>query len=354
MAGSGDGAGATAVKPVVGGGGDWLQIYFTHSDPPDNTKNGIDQYIIAVLEQAKKAIDVASFDFNLPSVTNALVEASQRGVKVRVVMDEENGAQVLNISGSPAGKDFDALKTLNAAGIPVVNGGRSDGLMHDKMILVDGNTLFMGSWNISYNDTFRNNNNLLQITAPDLIANYQAKFNEMFQDQRFGTRAQVGALKPSLNIDGIRVENFFSPVDGVMDKLLRHVQSARKSIHFMAFAYTDQNLARAMIGRFKAGVEVKGVIETRNASEGAFGTLFCARLPVLEDGNHYTMHHKVMIIDRQFVITGSFNFTKAADDVNDDNVIVIHDPAIAALYEQEFDTVYSIGREPSGGEFPCQ
>ena len=346
----------TVAPPLTPGGNQlpaWLKVYFTNPNPPDDTANGIDQYVVPVLNDATKTIDVTSFDLNLPSVVNALAAASQRGVQVRVVVDGTNGVQDLDAKLSPDGKAFNALSVLKKAGIQVVDGGRSNGLMHDKIIIVDGQVLFVGSWNMSYNDTFRNNNNLLQITSQKLIANYQAKFKELYEDQRFGTHATVGAKTPVLTLDGVKVENYFSPVDQVMDKLVQYVQGAQHTIHFIAFTYTDQDLAAAMIERAKAGVEVKGVIENRGASQGALVPLFCAKLPVQVDGNKYTMHHKVIIIDNQFVITGSFNFTKSADTANDDNVIVIHSPALAALYEEEFQRVDAIAQPPKAGEIDC-
>ena len=118
----------------------------------------------------------------------------------------------------------------------------------------------------------------------------------------------------------------------------------------MAFTYTHPDLADAMIARTKAGVDVQGVIESRGASQGALVPLFTAKLPVKVDGNKYTMHHKVMIIDNSIVVTGSFNFTDAADTSNDDNVLVIHSPVVARLYLQEFERVNSIAKTPSASD----
>lgn len=148
----------------------WLSVYFSDPNPPDQVNNGIDRFVTPVLKDAKKTIDVTSFDLNLPSVVNALVDAKKRGVAVRIVVDETNGTQTLKASDSPSGEQEDSLKTFSDAGIPVVDGGRSNGLMHNKIIIVDGATLFMGSWNMSYNDTFRNDNNLLKITDKMQIA----------------------------------------------------------------------------------------------------------------------------------------------------------------------------------------
>jgi phosphatidylserine/phosphatidylglycerophosphate/cardiolipin synthase-like enzyme len=331
----------------------WLQVFFTKPNPPDNQAHGIDNYVVPLIDGAKSTIDVASFDFNLPSVTNALVNAKNRGVKVRVVVDEVNGNQELDAIKSAGVDAFDALKALQDAKIPVTDGGRSNGLMHDKIIIVDGTTLLMGSWNMSYNDTFRNNNNLLEITNPDLIANYQAKLNELFKGKHFGAKAQVGAIKPKLTIDGVQVENYFSPVDNVMDKLVAYVNAAQKSVRFIAFTYTDHRLSDAMIARAKAGVTVEGIIENRGASQGALVPLVCAKLPVKVDGNKYTMHHKVIVIDDNTVITGSFNFTNSADTANDDNILAIHSPEIAALYNQEFERLNGIAATPPDSEIDC-
>ncbi len=336
----------------------WLKVYFTNPDVTADTRATIDKtvasVVLPVLNAAKTSIDVASFDFNLPEVVTALVNAKKRGVTVRVVLDAVNGTHILK-AGDASGlsANFTAIQPLQDAGITVVNGGRSNGLMHNKMIIVDGSTLFMGSWNMSYNDSFRNNNNLLQITSQKLIANYQAKFNELFVNKKFGTKAVVKALNPQLTLDGTAVENYFSPPDKVMDKIIAQVNGAKKSIKFMAFTYTHSGLANAMIARANAGVQVQGVIENRGASQGAMVPLFCAGLPIKTDGNKYTMHHKVIIIDDQTVITGSFNFTQTADTANDDNILVIHNASVAALYNQEFARVYGAGVTPAKTDITC-
>jgi phospholipase D-like protein len=322
-----------------------ITVYFTN--PSSQTTSGIDQHVVAALDQAKKTIDVASFDFNLPSVTNALIRAQSRGIVARVVVDEENGVQILRASDAPDKKEFNTLQALEAAHIPVVDGGRSNGLMHNKFILIDSSMLFVGSWNTSYNDTFRNNNNLVRITNRTLVANYQAKFNEMFVAHRFGAKSTVGALVPRMTIDGVVVENYFSPHDEVMSKIVALVRGAKTSIHFLAFTYTSADLADAMVAQEKAGIGVQGVIENRGASQGALPILFCNGIAVQTDGNPYTMHDKVIILDGQTVITGSFNFTQSADKYNDENVIILHDRALAALYEQEFTRIVAAAKQPS-------
>jgi phosphatidylserine/phosphatidylglycerophosphate/cardiolipin synthase-like enzyme len=341
----------------TGGAGNtlaWLSVYFTNPNPPDVTTNGVDQFVVPVLNNAKKTIDLTSFDFTLPSVADALVAAKKRGVRVRVIYDGKNGEQELKqddfLAANGGTQPFERLKQ---AGIELVDGGRSNGLMHNKMIIVDSTTLFMGSWNMSYNDTFRNNNNLLQITNQKLIENYQAKFNEGFEQKLFGAKAKVTSPNPKLTINTIPVEQYFSPDDKVMDKLVAEVGQAKQSVKFMIFTYTHKNLSAAMIERFKAGVKVEGVIENRGASQGALPALFCAKIPVLTDGNKYTMHHKVIIIDDQTVITGSFNFTASADESNDDNVLIIRSKTVANAYLKEYAKIYGEGKQPDPADMKC-
>jgi phosphatidylserine/phosphatidylglycerophosphate/cardiolipin synthase-like enzyme len=65
------------------------------------------------------------------------------------------------------------------------------------------------------------------------------------------------------------------------------------------------------------------------------------------------MHHKVIIIDNSIVVTGSFNFTKSADTANDDNVLVIYDPAVAQQYLDEFNRMNGIAKDPNPADLTC-
>ena len=94
--------------------------------------------------------------------------------------------------------------------------------------------------------------------------------------------------------------------------------------------------------------------KTQSGGTGAeLGTLFCAGVPVRQDGNPQFMHSKVIIIDERYVITGSLNFSTSAEESNDENVIIIDNPDIARLYLQNFDLVYSQGTAPDPAKITC-
>lgn len=344
----------TDAPPVDQTASDNLQIYFTNPGSSMEYGKEIEDALIAAIDNAQETVDVASLDFNLPGLTNALVNAQMRGLRVRMVLDLENGTQEMKASNGNGNQEFAALKVLKKGQIKVVDGGRPEGLMHNKFIIVDGAKLFVGSANFSYNDFFHNDNNILEIDERQLIENYQAKFDDLFVNERFGMMSKVGAAHTKVTIDGAQVENFFSPRDKIIRRLVALISEARESVRFMAYAYTHKDLAEAMIERHKAGIAVEGVLDGRNTAHSVLASLSCAGIPVMTDGNRYAMHHKVIIIDNETIVTGSFNFTVAADESNDENILIIHNPAVAALFLQEYTRVYEMANVPPADAMSCE
>jgi phosphatidylserine/phosphatidylglycerophosphate/cardiolipin synthase-like enzyme len=118
----------------------------------------------------------------------------------------------------------------------------------------------------------------------------------------------------------------------------------------MAFSFTDDRLGSEMVRQYEAGLTVQGVFEGRSADPkySEFGRMNSLepRMDVRLDGNTYMMHHKVIIVDDETVVLGSFNFSENADTANDENLLIIHDRGIASLYRSEFRRIY---REASEG-----
>jgi phosphatidylserine/phosphatidylglycerophosphate/cardiolipin synthase-like enzyme len=144
-------------------------------------------------------------------------------------------------------------------------------------------------------------------------------------------------------------EVYFSPQDGVAKHVLDRLAAAKRSVHFMAFSYTSSAIADAMVGKVKAGLPVRGVFESQNAggTGSAFSRLTQGGVNVLEDGNCYILHHKVIVIDERTVITGSYNFSFSAERDNDENLVIVDDPNLAHAYLQEFERVYAQAETPT-------
>lgn len=321
--------------------GAWYQVYFTTPKYPDKEadhKGGLDEKLAAFINTAKTSVDMAIYQLDLPNVTQALLDAKKRGATVRVVTD---------IDVLQDDTDNLSFKQLQKAGIKVV-GGNPNAIMHDKFVVVDGQAVWTGSWNFTTNDAYRYNNNGLQIQSPELARNYTVTFEKMFDDKLFGPKRKPGGTTPKLTIGGVAVENYFAPEDKVADKIIARLSKASKTIDFMAFSFTDDNMGKALLERAKAGVTVRGVFENTGSETqfSEYGALKKAKLDVWQDGNPYLMHHKVFIVDGQTVIFGSFNFSANANEENDENLLIVDEVALAQAFTAEFQRVYEQAKHP--------
>ncbi len=247
------------------GSGDWYEVYFTdpkYPDRPENRHGGLDERFVAFLDAAQRGLDVAIYDFDLANAADALVRAKNRGVTVRMVMDSDTLDNT---------KDADiqqAVNKLKQAGIPIVGDNRQP-IMHNKFVVRDGEAVWTGSWNFTEGDTYRLNNHAVLFRSDQLAANYAAEFRKMFEDKKFGGNKPAGVPHPQIAIDGARVENYFAPEDQVASKVSAQIQRAQRSIRFMAFSFTHDGIAQAVLQRAAAGVSVVGVFE-RTGSETRF------------------------------------------------------------------------------------
>ena len=338
--------------PVSNASGDWWEVYF--ADPlnindPNNWQNSIEARLIDKINAAQTSIHIASFEFDLTPVAEALIAAKQRGVDVRWVTDNENG---LEADEEPGHGQFAMLED---AGIEVKSDDRT-ALMHNKFWIFDGKAVWTGSTNITVNGIFKQNNNVIYIRSTRLAAIYEAEFQEMW-DGEFGPRSPSQLADQSITVNGIPIQVVFTSEDGALeDAIIPTVSTAQSSIRFLAFSFTDYPLAKAMIDRAATGVDVKGVFE-KVGSETEYAelrTLYCAGVPVRQDGNPSFLHHKVIIVDEHIVITGSLNFSTSAEESNDENVIILDNPEIAKLYIQEFERDWSQGSDPDPANIKCE
>ena len=144
----------------------------------------------------------------------------------------------------------------------------------------------------------------------------------------------IGCITPNMQV-------YFCAVDDCTSIVVNELLNAQASIHFMAYSFTDKSIADALIARSKH-ITVMGVIEKQRINQpyNKFNQLIAEGVNVVPDSNQGTMHHKVFIIDEKTVITGSFNPTKAGNEKNDENMLIIRDSEIAAQYLEEFSRVF--------------
>ncbi len=132
---------------------------------------------------------------------------------------------------------------------------------------------------------------------------------------------------------------YFSPRGGCTQAIVREIEDARSEILIQAYSFTSAPIARALVSAHRRGVRVVVIMDKSQQGREYTSATFLvhAGIPVYIDSVHAIAHNKIMIIDRKRVITGSFNFTKAAEEKNAENLQIIRSEEVADLYRKNFE-----------------
>jgi phosphatidylserine/phosphatidylglycerophosphate/cardiolipin synthase-like enzyme len=280
----------------------------------------------------------------------------------------------------------DALIVLRNAGIPILDdtadGSKGSGLMHHKFMVVDRHQVIVTSANwtmsdiygdFSHPDSEGNQNNLVQIDSSALATAFTTEFNLMWGDGTTGNpSSQFKARKPArlpveVFVGKTRVLVQFSPTspqqawedtsNGAIGKLLANSQ---QQVDLALFVFSEPALGNILQTQSQRGIKVRGIIDRQFAYRdyssalplmGISANNLCQTnstnspsldtigVPTLPQGD--LLHHKFAIVDRRTVITGSHNWSNAANYHNDETLLIIQDnPTVAAHFDREFDRLY--------------
>jgi phosphatidylserine/phosphatidylglycerophosphate/cardiolipin synthase-like enzyme len=282
----------------------------------------------------------------------------------------------------------DGLAIIQNAQIPwlddTADGSKGSSLMHHKFVVVDHRFVVITSANFTLSDTsgdftnpssLGNANNLLKIDSSELATLLTEEFNIMWGDGVGGKLdSKFGVTKPVRNPQIITLGNskitiHFSPTsptepwsnssNGLIAKTL---SASSKTVDLALFVFSDQQLANILEERHHQNVQIRALIAPQFAyrpySEALDMMGFALSdnckyevdnrpwknpistvgVPILAKGD--LLHNKFAVIDSQTVITGSHNWSEAANNGNDETLIVIENPTVAAHYQREFNRLY--------------
>ncbi len=371
----------------------YTEVYFNHNqakgkkylDPYRHIQHPGDNLEAIIIEQintAKSTLDIAVQEINLENLARAIVAKKQGGVKVRVVIENNYNLPLNKLSNNHG------LAILKKANILIIDdredGSKGSGLMHHKFIVIDGKKIVTGSANFTLSDihgdfdnleTRGNANHILVINNLPLAKIFNQEFNYLWGDGVGGKKDSLFGLKKpdrspkTVNIGNSIVTIRFSPTsptkpwhltpNGLIANTLK---SANNSIDLALFVFSDQKIANTLKNESLQGVEIKALIDPNFAyqyySEGLdlLGValpfnckyqvdnnpwqqpLETVGIPNLQKGDK--LHHKFGIIDNHTVITGSHNWSNAANSRNDETLLIIDNPLIAQHFRREFDYLY--------------
>ncbi len=313
--------------------------------------------LVDFFQGATVSIDYCCYNSSRSDVVDALIDVSNRGVRVRVITDDSR-------------LDDHWVRQLRSAGIMVWSDSGFAGssyYMHNKFAirdLADNDSTNDLVWVASYNPTQGelNADCALMILHTDLANAYLREFNQMWggegmlpvrENARFHNRKTDVLSAHRFTFAGYPIYVFFAPQDRVVDTITALVNRAEKEVFFAIYSFTYDPLGEAMVGRWNNGVMIAGVIDKAGANDPAseYPLLRSAHIPILIDSVPFgsrILHEKIMVIDRTIAVTGSANWSNNANYNNDENTLIIYHPGVVKQFYTETLNRYL----EAGGDYP--
>lgn len=295
-------------------------------------------HVLAELGKAQTSIDLAFFNVRLEQVRDLLVAKHNAGVAVRVVLDDRQQQQSYNTMG----------EELAALGVPVtlvLNDSAENATMHNKVAIVDGHLVMTGSANYSFTALQVSDEDLLTFDDAALAARYQQEIDEIIAagDAPSAPYAQHSPL-----------EVWMGPEDGLANKVVALLDAAQSTAVVAMFQLNVSVIVDALLDAHQRGVSVVVVLDAVQATQvdaDADETLAAAGIPVVlahNTGNMVAeMHSKFVVVDHDTVLMGSYNWTNLGSYYNDENIVVIDDPELAARFEGRVADLFHSYNAPS-------
>ena len=311
-----------------------IRMYLTDLTSTLKPNNSCDTQVChEVLNQINKSnssIDIALYGWDdNPVIYNALVRAKARGVKIRIVYDTSSNSYYPKLS------NFVKIANEKSTDSPKI-------LMHNKFMIFDNSSIITGSMNFAKTGFSGFNSNCIFFINSKEIANiYEKEFNQMLQGKFHNSKSQISHT--TVVLGDTKVTPLFSPKDKIItNNVLPLIQNAKKYVYIPAFIITHDELANELINAKKRGVDVKLIIDATNvySRKSKIKELRSAGVPVKVENYAGKMHSKSIIIDDEYIVAGSMNFTNSGENKNDENVLIIENKTLARYYKGFFEYLW--------------
>jgi phosphatidylserine/phosphatidylglycerophosphate/cardiolipin synthase-like enzyme len=143
-----------------------------------------------------------------------------------------------------------------------------------------------------------------------------------------------------LTLNNTPAHVYFSPNGGCTEAIVNEVGHAKSEILIQAYSFTSKEIAEAIVKAHTKGIHVEIILDKSNKSAKYSAGDFTAHMGIITyiDDKHAIAHNKIMILDKETVITGSFNFTKAAEEKNAENLLIMKSKELAKIYTENWES----------------
>jgi phosphatidylserine/phosphatidylglycerophosphate/cardiolipin synthase-like enzyme len=138
----------------------------------------------------------------------------------------------------------------------------------------------------------------------------------------------------NITLNNTPAQIYFSPKGGCTEAIVNEISHAKSEIYVQAYSFTSVSIAKALVDAHKRGIKVEAILDKSQKKERYTSATFLANsgIPTYIDSKHAIAHNKIMVIDKETVITGSFNFTKVAEEKNAENLLILKNKEMASQY----------------------
>lgn len=301
------------------------------SGAPDN----LEDVIVKFIDKAKKRLQIAVQELENRSIAEAIIRARGRKVLVKLVLEQDylKSNRAVSDPWNPGGNN-EANRQIQDALLRSridVKCDYNTSIFHQKFIVRDGTSVLTGSTNFTPTGTDDNLNHIVVVHDEKIAKIYSREFREI-QQGHFGKRNEGHDKAPTdVIVSNVPVRVLFAPDHNPEMEIMKQMMKARKRIDFAIFTYAQSSgIDDTMLRLLEFGMPIRG------AFDGKQGAQDWAAIPALkkkgaklfavkQSDTVRKLHHKLMVLDDQVVIAGSFNYTGPANRLNDENIIILGD-----------------------------
>jgi len=314
-----------------------LGLYMGPDDlgAPDN----LEETIIDFLDDARDKLDIAVQELESRPIAEAVIRARQRDVAVRVILEGRylTVDEAVDDPWSEMGENEDNREihaALLRAKVGVISDLNPD-TYHQKFIIRDPegtrSAVLTGSTNFTPTGTHNNLNHIVVMKSKRIARLYQDEFEEAWTGT-FGVKNERHEEAPkTYEVSKVKVKTLFAPDHTPELEIMKQMLKGQQRVDFAMFTFSrSSGIDDTMIALSRGEMVIRGVMDRRQGNQD-----WAATRPVANAGAELwwptvgsgvgKVHHKLMVIDGQVVVAGSFNYTGPANAVNDENIIVIGD-----------------------------
>jgi len=298
----------------------------------------LEAIIVKFINGANKRLEIAVQELESEPIAKAIIEARlKRKVLVKLVTEHDYlrrpGAKAGSDPWKPGGKNESNRKINNAllrANIDIKSDYNTS-IFHQKFIVRDRESVLTGSTNFTPTGTDNNLNHIVIVRDKSVAKIYSKEFKEISQGH-FGKRNEGHDPAPKdVVVSNVPIRVLFAPDHNPEMEIMKQMLKARKRIDFAIFTFAKSSgIDDTMIRLRDLNMPIKGAFDGQQGAQdwAAIPALKAkkVKLSAVHKGNGIgKLHHKLMVLDDEVIIAGSFNYTKPANTLNDENIIILGD-----------------------------